>query len=343
MKFTAEKIAELLNGTVEGNKDITVSSLAKIEEGKPGSLCFIANPEFNKYVYETEASIVMVRKDLELEKPVKSSCTLLRVEDPYKSFTNLLDIYTQMLQNKTGIEKGSVIADSANYGNDCYIGALAYIGENVKIGNNVKIYPHCYIGDNVTIGDNTIIYSGVKIYHECVIGNNCILHASTVIGSDGFGFTPDPELGLKKVQQIGNVVINDYVEIGSNSSIDRATMGSTVIGKGTKLDNLVHIAHNVEVGQYCAIAASCIIAGSTKIGNGVMMGGQVGIIDHVTIADGVKIVGQTGIISSIKEPNSVIQGSPALPIGDFKRSYVMFRRLPKLGGRVSDIEKILKD
>jgi UDP-3-O-[3-hydroxymyristoyl] glucosamine N-acyltransferase len=220
---------------------------------------------------------------------------------------------------------------------------LAYIGENVTIGNNVKIYPHCYIGDNVTIGDNTTLFSGVKIYHECVIGNNCILHSSTVIGSDGFGFTPDAELGLKKVQQIGNVILNDYVEVGSNSSIDRATMGSTVIGKGTKLDNLVHIAHNVQIGQYCAIAASCIIAGSTIIGNGVMMGGQVGIVDHVEIADGVKIVSQSGIASSIKKPGAIMQGSPVQPIGEFRRSFVMFKNFQKLDGRVSDLEKKLKD
>src|ERR1043165_135342 len=234
MQFTAKQIAGLLGGTVEGNENVAVSSLSKIEEGKPGSLSFLANPLYTQYIYDTDASVCIVNNDLVLEKPVKSSLTLVRVENSYSSFAKLLEIYNEYRMNKKGIEQPSFIAASSKYGTDCYIAAFSYIGENVKIGNNVKIYPHCYIGDNVTIGDNCTFFSGVKIYHDWVIGNDCTVHASTVIGSDGFGFAPNAENNYKKVPQIGNVVIEDHMEIGANTSIDRATLGSTIIGKGEK-------------------------------------------------------------------------------------------------------------
>jgi UDP-3-O-[3-hydroxymyristoyl] glucosamine N-acyltransferase len=342
MKFTAKQIAGLLNGTVEGNEDITVSGLSKIEEGKLGSLSFLSNPLYTPYIYETDASVVIVNNTLILEKPVKSTLTLVRVEDSYSSFAKLLEVYNEFKNNKKGIEQPSFIAGTATYGTDCYIAAFAYIGENVTIGNNVKIYPHCYIGDNVTIGDNTVLFSGVKIYHECIIGSHCTIHASTVVGSDGFGFVPNAEANHKKVPQIGNVVIEDYVEIGSNTSIDRATMGSTIIRKGCKLDNLVQIAHNVELGENCILAGGSFVAGSTKMGKNVMMGGQAGVIGHLKIADGVKIAGQSGVGSSIATEGLIVQGSPAFPIGDFQRSYVLFRGFQKLNDRVRTLEKEIK-
>ncbi len=342
MKFTAKQIADLLGGTVEGNGDVEVSGLAKIEEGKLGTLSFLSNPLYTQYIYETDASAAIVNKSLVLEKPVKSTLTLIRVEDSYSSFAKLLEIYHKFKHDKKGIEQPSFVAKSATIGKDCYVGAFAYIGENVKIGNNVKIYPHCYIGDNVTIGDDCVFFSGVKIYYDCVIGNDCTIHASTVVGSDGFGFAPNAENNYKKVPQIGNVIIEDHVEIGSNTSIDRATMGSTIIRKGSKLDNLVQIAHNVELGENCILAGGSFVAGSTKLGKNVMMGGQAGVIGHLKIADGVKIAGQSGVGSSIATEGLVVQGSPAFPIGDFQRSYVLFRSFQKLNDRIRTLEKELK-
>ena len=343
MKFTAKQIADLLGGIVEGNPDVEVSSLAKIEEGKTGSWSFLSNPLYNPYIYETNASAAIVNKSLVLEKPVKSTLTLIRVEDSYSSFAKLLEIYHQFKHNKKGIEQPSFIGHGATYGTDCYIAAFAYIGENVKIGNNVKIYPHCFIGDNVTIGDNCVFFAGVKIYHDCVIGNDVTVHASTVIGSDGFGFAPNAENNYKKVPQIGNVVIEDHVEIGSNTSIDRATMGSTIIRKGSKLDNLVQIAHNVELGENCILAGGSFVAGSTKLGKNVMMGGQAGVIGHLKIADGVKIAGQSGVGSNIDTEGAIVQGSPAFAIGDFQRSYVLFRSFQKLNDRIRTLEKEIKN
>ena len=342
MKFTAKQIADLLRGTVEGDGDVVVSSLAKIEEGKEGSLSFLSNTLYTPYIYETDASVVIVNNSLKLEKPVKSTLTIIRVEDSYTSFAELLEVYHQTKHNKKGIEQPSFISPSAKLGNDCYIGAFAYIGENVKIGNNVKIYPHCYIGDNVTIGNDCTFFSGVKIYYDCLIGNECTIHASTVVGSDGFGFAPNAENNYKKIPQIGNVIIEDHVEIGSNTSIDRATMGSTIIRKGSKLDNLVQIAHNVELGENCILAGGSFVAGSTKLGNNVMMGGQAGIIGHLTIANGVKIAGQSGVGNSIETEGLVVQGSPAFAIGDFQRSYVLFRGFKKLNDRVWSLEKEVK-
>ncbi len=340
MEYTARQIAELLNGKIEGNADITVSGLSKIEEGKKGTLSFLANTIYTPMVYETDASIVIVNNSIVLDKSVKPTCTLIRVEDAYGSFARLLEIYYQTKQNKKGIEQPSYISQSAKYGTDCYIGAFAYIGENVKIGNNVKIYPHCYIGDNTAIGDNSTFYAGVKIYHDSVIGNNCIIHASTVIGSDGFGFAPNSD--NKKIPQIGNVVIEDNVEIGSNTSVDRATIGSTIIRKGAKLDNLVQIAHNVEIGENSMLAGGAFVAGSSKLGKNVLVGGQAGVVGHVKIADGVKIAGQSGIGSTIDKEGLVVQGSPAFAIGEYQRSYVLFRGLKKLNDRVKSLEMEIK-
>ncbi len=339
MKFSAQQIATLLNGTVEGNPDAAVSNLSKIEEGKPGTLSFLANPTYTPFIYETDASVVIVNKSLTLDKPIKSTCTLIRVEDAYGSFAQLLEMYNQVKNNKQGIEQPSFISQSAKLGNDCYVGAFAYISDNAVIGKNVKIYPHAFIGDNCKIGDNTTIFSGVKIYSECLIGNDCTLHAGCVVGSDGFGFAPNNENNYKKVPQIGNVIIEDNVEIGANTTIDRATLGSTIIRKGCKLDNLVQIAHNVEIGENCVLAGGSFVAGSSKLGKNIMMGGQAGVIGHLKVADGVKIAGQSGVGQTITEVGKIVQGSPAFSVGDYQRSYVLFRNLPKLFKQVNELEK----
>lgn len=342
MEFTAKQIAALLNGTVEGDENVAVSSLSKIEEGKPGSLSFLSNTLYTPFVYETDASVIILNHSVVLDKKVKPTLTLIRVEDAYSSFAKLLEIYYEIKQNKKGIEQPSFISPSAKYGTECYIGAFAYIGENVTIGNNVKIYPQCFVGDNVIIGDNTVLFAGVKIYYDCVIGNYCTIHASTVVGSDGFGFAPNSENNYKKIPQIGNVIIEDHVEIGSNTSIDRATMGSTIIRKGAKLDNLVQIAHNVEIGENAILAGGAFVAGSSRIGKNVMMGGQAGVIGHIKVADGVKIAGQSGVGATIETEGLVVQGSPAFPIGDYQRSYVLFRGLQKLNNRLRTLETEIK-
>ena len=340
MEFSAKQIAQIIDGIVEGDENILVSNLSKIEEGTNGTLSFLANPAYTNYIYSTNASIVIVNKSFVLENPVKSSCTLIRVENAYESFAKLLELYNQINTEKEGVEQPSFVSSNAKIGENCYVGAFAYIGQNVSIGNHVKIYPHVYIGDNCKIGNNTTLFSGVKIYHDCVIGMNCTIHASTVVGSDGFGFAPNNEGHVfTKVPQIGNVIIEDDVEIGSNSSIDRATLGSTILRKGVKLDNLVQIAHNVEIGENTVIAGLSGIAGSTKVGKNCMIGAQVGVAGHLRIANGVKIAGQSGIGSSIDKEGEILQGSPAFNIGEFKRSYVLFRGLPKLNDKVSDLTK----
>jgi len=342
MEFSAQQIAGLLHGEVEGDENSIVNNLSKIEEGLPRTLSFLANPAYTNFIYTTDASIVIVNKTLVLDKPVKASCTLIRVENAYESFAKLLELYTQIKGNKVGIEQPSFISPSAVLGNDCYVGAFAYIGQNVKIGNNVKIYPQVFIGDLAEIGDNTTLFAGVKIYHECKLGSNCTVHAGTVIGSDGFGFAPNNEgQAFTKVPQIGNVVIEDNVEIGSNVSIDRATLGSTRIRSGVKLDNLVQIAHNADIGENTVIAGLSGVAGSTKVGKNCMIGAQVGIAGHLKIANGVKIAGQSGIGSSIEKEGEIVQGSPAFGIGEFKRSYVLFRSLPKLNDKISELQKKL--
>lgn len=339
MEFNAQQIAELLKGTIEGDENIKVSSLSKIEEGKQGSISFLSNPKYTSHIYDTDASVVILNHTVELTKKVKPTLTLIRVDDAYTSFAILLEMYYQSKMDKKGIEQPSTISPTSKIGKDCYIGSYAYIGENVTIGNNVKIYPQTYIGDNTTIGDNCTFFSGVKIYHDCVVGTDCIIHANTVVGSDGFGFAPSSNNDFKKIPQIGNVVLEDNVEIGSNSCIDRATMGSTIIRKGVKLDNLVQIAHNVEIGESCVLAGGSFVAGSSTLGKNVMMGGQAGVVGHLKIADGVKIAGQSGVGSSIKQEGLVVQGSPAFAIGDYQRSYVLFRGLRKLNDRVSTVEK----
>lgn len=342
MKFSARQISEILEGTIEGNPDVEVSSVSKIEEGKNGSISFLANPKYADYIYDTDASIVILNKDFKLQQKVKDNLTLIRVEDAYACFGQLLEMYNQVKNDKIGISKQAAIAESANIGKDVYIGDFVSIGENTTIGDGVKIFPNTTIGDNSNIGDKTTIFSGCSIYSETQIGKDCILHAGVRLGADGFGFAPNSENNYKKVAQIGNVIIEDHVEIGSNTSIDRATLGSTIIRKGVKLDNLIQIAHNVEIGENTVVAAQCGIAGSTKIGKNCMIGGQVGIVGHIKIADGVKIAAQSGIGNSIENENAIVQGSPAIPIGDFKRSYVMFRKLPEMAVQIKNLEKEIK-
>lgn len=337
MKFTAKQIADLLKGTVEGNHDAEVNSLSKIEEGKPGTLSFLANPKYNAYIYTTKASIVIVNSAFEAENPVEA--TLIRVADAYKSFASLLEIYNQIVNDKKGIEQPSFIDPSATIGKDVYIGAFAYIGKNSVVGDGVKIYPQCYVGDNVVIKDNTTLFAGCRVYSFCQIGKECNLHAGVIIGADGFGFAPNEQNNYKKVPQIGNVIIEDYVEVGAGTTIDRATLGSTIIRKGVKLDNLIQIAHNVEIGENTVIAAQTGVAGSTKIGKNCMIGGQVGIVGHLSIADGVKIAAQSGIGTSITTEGEIVQGSPAFNISDYKRTYVVFKKLPQLERKINELEK----
>ncbi|WP_438978192.1 UDP-3-O-(3-hydroxymyristoyl)glucosamine N-acyltransferase [Polaribacter sp.] len=336
MKFTAQQIADILEGDVEGNPEEEVSKLSKIEEGEKGSLTFLSNPKYNPYLYTTNASIAIVNKSFVPEKDVTT--TLIKVDNAYKSFSKLLEFYNEVKNNKSGIEQPSFISESSKIGNNEYIGAFTYIGENVVIGNNVKIYPNCYIGDNTTIGDNCVLFAGVKVYSETQIGNNCKIHSSSTIGSDGFGFAPDENGEYKAIPQIGNVIIEDNVDIGSGSTIDRATLGSTIIRKGVKLDNQIQIAHNVEVGKNTVIAAQTGIAGSTKIGENCMIGGQVGIVGHLVIGNGVKIQAQSGITKNLKDGDTV-QGTPAFGYSDFNKSYVYFRNLPKIAATVNKLEK----
>lgn len=337
MEYTAEEIAKILNGTIEGNPKQKVNKLSKIEEGEMGSLTFLANPKYNPYIYTTKASIVITNKDFKAEQ--KINCTLIRVENAYTAFAQLLEMYNKIKHDIYGISKHASISESTTIGKDAYIGDFVFIGKNVKIGDKVKIYPQTFIGNNVKIGDNTIIFSGVKIYDDTVIGNNCTVHAGVVIGSDGFGFAPQNDKHYKKVAQIGNVVIEDYVEIGSNTCIDKATLGSTIIRKGVKLDNLIQIAHNVEIGENTVIAAQTGISGSTKIGKNCLIGGQVGIVGHIEIADGVMIEGQSGIQSSIKQKGLIVQGSPAFEIKKYRKSYVHFKNLHEIVNRLNILEK----
>ncbi len=341
MKFTAEQIAAALNGVVEGDPNVEVSTLSKIEEGKSGSLSFLANPVYTKFIYTTEAAIIIVNKDFKPEKPVKA--TLIRVENAYSSFTTLLEMVQQAKNDKRGISEKASIAASAELGQNVYIGDFVVIGENTEVGDNTKIYANSCLGDNCKIGSDTTFYYGVKVYDECVIGNNCTLHAGVTVGADGFGFALQSTGDFKKIPQIGNVIIEDNVEIGTNTTIDRATLGSTIIRKGVKLDNLIQIAHNVEIGENTVIAAQSGIAGSTKIGKNCMFGGQVGIAGHLTIADEVKIQAQSGIGKNIKKPGSVWEGSPAFHLSDFLRSYVNFKNFSRITDRLSKLEQRMKE
>ncbi|WP_299520347.1 UDP-3-O-(3-hydroxymyristoyl)glucosamine N-acyltransferase [Winogradskyella sp.] len=336
MEFTAEQIAGILEGTVVGDPNTQVSKLAKIEEGTKGSLTFLANPKYKPYIYTTKASITIVNTDFEPEEALET--TLIKVEDAYGAFTKLLEYYNQIKLNKSGIEQPSYVSKSAKIGDNIYIGAFTYIGDNVTLGNNVKIFPNSYIGDNVVIGDNTVVFSGGKIYSDCVIGTNCVINSGAIIGADGFGFKPNENGEYSKVPQIGNVIIEDFVDIGAGTTIDRATLGSTIIRKGVKLDNQIQIAHNVEIGKNTVIAAQAGIAGSTKIGENCQIGGQVGIVGHITIGNNVRIQAQSGIGRHVKD-NEVLQGSPALAYGDYNKSYVYFKNLPKIIKNISEIEK----
>ncbi len=336
MKFTATQIAGILNGEVEGDADVEVSKLAKIEEGSEGSLTFLANPKYTHFIYTTEASVTIVDKDFVAENEI--STTLIRVEDAYKAFSQLLEYYNQVKMNKSGIEQPVFISESSQMGDNLYLGAFSYIGEKVRIGNNVKIYPNVYIGDNVKIGNDVVVFAGAKIYSETVIGNNCVIHSGVIVGADGFGFTPNEQGEYSKVPQTGNVIIEDNVDVGAGTTIDRATLGSTVIRRGVKLDNQIQIAHNVEIGENTVIAAQTGIAGSTKIGKNCMIGGQVGIVGHLVIGNNVRIQAQSGIGRNVKD-DEVLQGSPALKYGDYNKSYVHFKNLPKIIERFNTFEK----
>lgn len=340
MKFTATQIAEILDGEIDGNPDVEVTTLSKIEEGTAESLTFMANPKYLSHIYDTQASICIVNKDFTCEREL--STTLIKVDDAYKAFSTLLEYYNEVKLKKNGIEEPNYIAKTAQYGDDIYIGAFVYIGENVKIGHNVKIYPNVYIGDNVQIGDNVVIFAGAKIYSETIIGDYCMIHGGVVVGADGFGYSPSDDGTYKKVPQIGNVIIEDYVDIGAGTTIDRATLGSTIIRKGVKLDNQIQIAHNVEIGEHTAIAAQTGVAGSTKIGKNCIIGGQVGIAGHLLIGDRVKIQAQSGIGRNLKD-DEVLQGSPAFSYNDYNKSYVHFKNLPKAIERLNSVEKKLNN
>ena len=336
MKFTAAQIAGILEGEVIGNPNAEVFKLSKIEEGTEGSLTFLANPKYINYIYSTKATITIVNNPFEPENEI--STTLIKVDDAYKSFSKLLEYYNQVKLMKSGIEQPSVISEGVTYGENLYLGSFCYIGKNVTIGKNVKIYPNSFVGDNTTIGDDCILFAGVRIYSESVIGSRCVIHSGTIIGSDGFGFAPQEDGTYNKVPQIGNVILEDDVEVGSCTTIDRATLGSTIVRKGVKLDNQIQIAHNVEIGENTVIASQTGIAGSTKIGKNCMIGGQVGIVGHITIGDNVRIQAQSGVGKSVKD-GETLQGSPSFNYGDWNKSYVHFRNLPKI---VADLENLKK-
>jgi UDP-3-O-[3-hydroxymyristoyl] glucosamine N-acyltransferase len=341
MQFTAHELALMLNGTVEGDASLSVNRLAKIEEAEAGSLSFLANPKYEQYLYTTNASLVIVNNDQVLAEPVKA--TLIRVPNAYSAITVLLEKYNTLKLDKKGIEQPSFIHPSAKIGADAYIGAFSYIGPNVIIGDNCKIYPNCFIADDVKLGDNVTLFPGVKVYFDCILGNNVIIHSGTVIGADGFGFAPVGDGTYSKIAQIGNVIIEDDVEIGSNTTVDRATMGSTIIRKGVKLDNLIQIAHNVEIGANTVVAAQTGISGSTKIGENCVIGGQVGVVGHITLAKGTQVQAQSGVSRSLSEEGKRWMGSPAFAYNDHMRSQIVFSRLPALEKRINELEKIIMD
>ncbi|MBC7904442.1 MAG: UDP-3-O-(3-hydroxymyristoyl)glucosamine N-acyltransferase [Gemmatimonadaceae bacterium] len=341
MTFSAGQIAMLIQGKIDGDPEIKVGSFGKIEEAKQGQLAFLANPKYEEYLYTTQASVIIINESQQLKQPL--TATLIRVADAYSAFAGLLAKYQELVtQQMTGIQEPSFISSTAKIGEHVFVGAFAYVGENVKIGNGVKIFPQVFLGDNVSIDDNTILHPGVKVYHDCVIGKNVTVHAGSIIGSDGFGFAPQADGSFKKVPQIGNVVIEDGVEIGANATIDRATIGSTLIRSGAKLDNLIQVAHNVEVGSNTVIAAQAGVSGSTKLGNNVMIGGQAGIVGHISIADGTRINAQSGVSKSIKIPKSAVTGSPAFDYTAALRSQAISRSLPEMEKRLKELEAIVK-
>jgi UDP-3-O-[3-hydroxymyristoyl] glucosamine N-acyltransferase len=337
MEFSAASIAAFLKGDIVGDPEIKVNTISKIEEGQTGALSFLANPKYEHYIYETKSSIVLVNKSFVPSAEI--SATLIRVENAYEAFASLLRLVDQARPRKKGIHPSAVIEPTAKIGTDVFIGAFTYVGENCVIGNGCSLYPQVYIGDNTTLGDDCTINPGVKIYHDCIIGEGCIIHAGTVIGSDGFGFAPQSESEFMKIPQLGNVVLEDHVEIGSNTAIDRATMGSTIIRRGVKLDNLIQIGHNVEIGENTVMAGQTGIAGSTKIGKNCMFGGQVGIAGHIKIASGTKIGAQGGVLGDVKKENTIIIGSPAIEIKNFLKSSILFRKLPEIKDKIDYLEK----
>ena len=341
MEFTAKMIADYLHGVVEGDENAAVSALAKIEEAKSGELSFLSNPKYTPYIYTTQASIVLVNKDFKPEQPLNT--TLIRVENSYDCLAQLLTLYQQSKPQPQGVEQPSFVAEGVELPEQVYIGAFTYIGKGVKMGKNFKAYPQVYVGKNVKIGDNVTLYPGVKIYSDCVLGNNITLHSGVVIGGDGFGFAPEKDGTYTKIPQIGNVIIEDNVEIGANTTVDRATMGSTIIRKGAKLDNLIQVAHNCVVGSNTVMAAQCGIAGSTKIGANCMIGGQVGFAGHITVADGAKIGAQSGIDAAITDTSTYYLGAPAIPLKSFYKSHIIFKKLPDLDRQVYELQKQIKE
>ncbi|HCL83804.1 MAG TPA: UDP-3-O-(3-hydroxymyristoyl)glucosamine N-acyltransferase [Chitinophagaceae bacterium] len=341
MQFSAAQIAALIQGKLEGDPEVLVDNFGKIEEAQAGQLAFLANPKYEEFLYSTKASIIIINESQVLKEKIKA--TLLRVPDAYLAFASLLSKYQEMMnQQLSGIQEPVYISKSASLGENVYVGAFSYIGNHVKLGENVKIYPQVYIGDDVSIGNQTVIYPGVKIYHRCVIGQQVTIHAGSVIGADGFGFAPQSDGSFKKIPQMGNVVIEDFVEVGSNATIDRATIGSTLIKSGAKLDNLIQIAHNVEIGSNTVIAAQSGVSGSTKLGNNVMVGGQVGIVGHIQIADGSRINAQSGVTKSLKSPNSAVTGSPAFEYTSALRAQAAARKLPAFEKRIIELEKLIQ-
>ena len=339
MKFTAEQIANILEGEVVGNPKAEVWTLSKIEEGANGSIAFLSNPKYESYIYTTKATITIVNHSFTPES--ETATTLIKVEDAYLSFTKLLTFYDEAKKgSKVGIEQPSVISETVQYGENFYLGSFSYIGSNVRIGNNVKIYPNCYIGDNVVMGNNVTLFAGAKIYSETLIGNGCVFHSGSIIGSDGFGFAPNADGTYTKIPQIGNVIIEDNVSVGATTTIDRATMGSTIIRKGVKLDNQIQIAHNVEIGEHTVIAAQTGVAGSTKIGKNCVIGGQVGFAGHIVVGNNVRIQAQSGVGRNVKD-NEVLQGSPSFTYTDYSKSYVHFRNLPKIVLELEELKKII--
>lgn len=336
MEFTAKQIAELIHGSIEGDENAKINTFAKIEEGKKGAISFLSNPKYTHYIYETESSVVLVNNDVVLEKP--TNATLIRVENAYECVAQLLQIYESMKPKKSGIDSLAFVSPSAKIGEDCYIGAFAYVGDNAEIGDGCQIYPHAVIYDNVKIGNNTTLYPNVSIYHDCKIGNNVVIHSGTVIGADGFGFAPNAD-GYDKIPQIGIVTIEDDVEIGANTCVDRSTMGSTYIRKGVKLDNLIQIAHNVEVGENTVMAAQVGVAGSTKVGKWCMFGGQVGMAGHISIADGTQVGAQAGITNTVKKADAPIIGSPAIDAKAYMKAYAVYRRLPEMYQELNALRK----
>lgn len=338
MEFTAQKIAELIGGTIEGNPEVIVTRVVKIDEDETGGLGFLANPKYEQFIYSTGADVVIVHNDFKAEKELKP--TLIRVEEPYLAIASLLEMYNKMKLDKSGISKLAFVDESASIGKDVYIGEYAVIGKNAVLGDGVKIYPNVYIGDDSKVGAGSLIFSGARLYHDTVIGSDCTLHSGVIIGGDGFGFAPNEDGEYIKVAQTGNVVIEDSVEIGANTTIDRATIGSTIIRKGVKLDNLIQVAHNVEIGENTVIAAQTGISGSTKIGKNCMIGGQVGIVGHIKIGDNVKIQAQAGIPSNVKD-GDIIMGSPAINLRQYMKSYIHFKNLDGIVNRLNELEKKL--